>query len=61
MLDDDAYEYAVVSDNRQLTLFVLYREPVMPQALYDAIVLQLEANGIDSSRLRITGAVTDSS
>ena len=61
LLDDDAYEYAVVSDNRQLTLFVLYREPVMPQALYDEIVSQLEANGIDSSRLRITGAVTDGS
>ncbi len=59
LLDDAEYEYTVVSDNQQRTLFVLYREPVMPQALYNAIVLQLDANGIDSSRLRITGVVTD--
>ena len=61
LLDDAEYQYAVVSDNQQRTLFVLYREPVMPQALYDAIVLQLEANGIDTSRLRTTGELTDAS
>jgi len=57
LLDDDNYEYAVVTDDRQFTMFVLARQPEMPQALYDEIRAALEAKQIDTSRLRVTGAL----
>ena len=59
LLDDEDYQYAVVSDNRQSSMFVLYREPEMPRAVYEQILADLEAKAIDTSRLRITGGVAD--
>ena len=58
LLDDENYEYAVVTDNRQSTMFVLSREPFMTQERYDMILAALKAKNIDTSRLRITGEVT---
>jgi len=59
LLDDVDYQYAVVTDSRQETLFILFREPAMPGELYDSILDQLVAKEIDISRLRITGTVID--
>lgn len=56
---DEYYEWAVVTDSRQKTLFVLSRDPVMAREQYDTIVAQLAADGIDVSRLRITGTIVD--
>jgi len=61
LLDDEAYQYAVVSDSNQRSLFVLYREPVMPQALYDEILERLEASNINTSHLRVTGELESAS
>jgi apolipoprotein D and lipocalin family protein len=54
LLDDVDYKYAVVTDNRQFTLFVLNREPNMSKALYDEIIEKLKAKDIDLSRLKVT-------
>lgn len=59
LLDDVGYEYAVVTDSRQSTLFVLYREPIMPADLYADILDALNENQINTNRLRITGFVED--
>lgn len=59
LLDETDYEYAVVTDDRQSTMFVLYREPEMPRALYDTVLAALEDKDIDTSRLRITGGLSD--
>ncbi|MFP4499847.1 MAG: lipocalin family protein [Candidatus Hydrogenedentota bacterium] len=59
LLDEESYEYAVVTDSRQFTLFVLYREPEMPGVLFDQILDELAAKKIDTNRLEITGAVMD--
>ncbi len=67
LLDDEAneqpdqpYQYAVVTDNRQSTMFVLAREPELPESIYNTIKETLEARNIDTSRLRITGTLTAS-
>ncbi len=57
LLDEDAYQYAVVTDNRQFTLFILCRTPDMDEAVYDEIRAALEAKQIDISRLRVTGTL----
>ena len=59
LLDEEDYEYAVVTDNRQFTLFVLYRDAAMPRTLYDEIITALEAKNINTSKLRITGQLID--
>ena len=59
LLDEDNYQYAVVTDDRQFTMFVLARQPSMSQELYDSILAALEAKSVDTSRLRITGELTD--
>ena len=58
VLDDENYQYAAVTDNRQNTLFILYREPAMPRELYEDMVARLEAIEVDISRLRVTGEIT---
>lgn len=55
LLDEDGYEYAVVSEPSQRSLFVLYREPAMPQPLYDEILNKLQERSINTSHLRVTG------
>jgi len=57
VLDNENYQYAVVTDNRQKTMFVLYRQPSMPKSLYDDILAELQAKNIDTSRLRVTGEI----
>ena len=59
LLDDVNYEYAVVTDDRQFTLFILSRTPDMEAALFDEIVLALEEQGINVSRLRVTGGLLE--
>lgn len=51
VLDDAQYQYAVVTDPLQATLFVLSRTPQMDEALYQNILSMLEAAGIDTSSL----------
>jgi len=58
VLDSENYQYAVVTDDRQYTMFVLHRQPSMPQALYDRILEELQAKNIDTSRLRVSGNIT---
>ncbi len=48
------YDYAVVTDSLQFTLFVLSRSPVMTQAEYQAILDELAAKQINTQFLRIT-------
>lgn len=48
------YDYAVVTDSLQFTLFVLSRSPVMTQAEYQAILDELAAKQINTDFLRIT-------
>ena len=55
LLDEENYQYAVVTDNRQFTLFVLSRTPEMDKDLYDGILAELEAKQVDTSRLKVTG------
>ena len=57
LLDDEDYQYAVVTDNRQFTLFVLCREPEMDTSLYNQILEALNAQEINTSRLRVTGTL----
>jgi len=61
LLDDEAYQYAVVTDPNQRSLFVLYREPVMPKQLYDEILDKLQARAINTSALRVTGELESAS
>jgi len=57
VLLEENYQYAVVTDSRQATLFVLSRTPSISQELYDDILAQLAAAQVDTSRLRFTGSV----
>lgn len=52
------YSHAVVTDSRQGTLFILSRTPAISQARYDEILAKLAAIEVNTSRLRITGSVT---
>jgi apolipoprotein D and lipocalin family protein len=58
VLDED-YEYAVVTDSRQSTLFILNRSPAMTRDRYDAILAELAGLNVDTSRLRVTGTITE--
>ena len=64
LLDDEAnekegpYQYAVVTDNRQSTMFVLAREPELSESVYNTIIDTLKDRDIDTSRLQITGTLT---
>ena len=53
-LDADNYTYAVVSDSRRATLFVLSRTPQLDDVVYDAILARLENIGFDTSKLVLT-------
>ena len=57
LLDEENYQYAVVTDNRQFTMFVLSRTPEMSTDLYNRILADLEAKGVDTSRLKVTGTL----
>jgi apolipoprotein D and lipocalin family protein len=53
-LDTQDYAYAVVSDSRRSTLFILSRTPQMDQEVYNGIIDRLNNNGFDTSRLVLT-------
>lgn len=57
LLDEENYQYAVVTDSRQFTLFVLSRTPEMSTELYNSLLAALEAKSVDTSRLKVTGAL----
>ncbi len=48
------YDYAVVTDSLQWTLFILSRSPVMTQTRYQQILDELTAKQINTDFLRIT-------
>jgi len=54
---DENYEWAVVSDSRQMTLFILSRTPSVSVEFFNGLVEDLDAADIDTSRLEITGMV----
>ncbi len=56
---DENYEYAVVTDSRQSTLFILNRSPAMTRERYDAILAELADLDVDTSRLRVTGTIAE--
>lgn len=45
------YEYAVVGHPNRESLWILSREPTMPESLYQAIVGRLEERGFETRRL----------
>lgn len=53
-LDDVDYTYAVVSDSRKQSLFILSRTPTMDQQTLDMILDDLEARGYDLDELEYT-------
>jgi apolipoprotein D and lipocalin family protein len=50
----DNYEYAVVSDPRRTTLWILSRTPQLDAAVYDGIIASLDAKGFDTTKLELT-------
>lgn len=54
ILDEENYQYAVVTDPLRYTLFVLSRTPQMDAALYGSILQQLQALGINTDKLVVT-------
>lgn len=48
------YDYAVVTDSLQFTLFILSRSPLMTQSQYQAILDELAAKQINTDFLRVT-------
>ncbi len=54
VLDETNYQYAVVTDPLNTTLFVLSRTAQMEESLYQNIISNLEAQHIDTSKLLLT-------
>ena len=54
ILDEENYQYAVVTDPLQYTLFVLNRTPQMDADLYSEILTQLDEMGINTEKLLLT-------
>jgi apolipoprotein D and lipocalin family protein len=52
-LDKD-YKYSVVSSKDYSHLWILYREPLMPDSLYNAIYNDLKNDGFDVDKLKRT-------
>lgn len=50
-LDTQDYSYAVVSDSRRSTLFILSRTPVLDEAVLNALIDDLVARGYDEERI----------
>jgi len=51
MLDEYQYQWAVVSEPKQKYLWILYRQPIMDQYLYNQLLTELENRHFDLSRL----------
>lgn len=54
VLDETDYQYAAVTDPLGSTLFILSRTPQMEESVYQNILSELEAKGVDTSQLLIT-------
>lgn len=54
VLDDVDYQYAVVTDPFEYTLFILSRTPTMDDNTYAMILGELEALEVDTSKLLLT-------
>lgn len=54
ILDEENYQYAVVTDPLKYTLFVLSRTPQMEPELYSDILSQLDSVGINTEKLLLT-------
>lgn len=54
LLDEENYQYAVVTDPFQTTLFVLSRTPQMDNELYSEILVELDNQGIKTGNLILT-------
>ena len=50
-LDEQAYSYAVVGSSSDKYLWILYREPIIPQSLLTDILERLKKRGYDTSKL----------
>lgn len=53
-LDEEDYQWAVVSDPTRFTLFILSREPGLDPEVLDGILERLEAQDFDINKLRYT-------
>lgn len=49
-LDKD-YQWAVIGSSSQSYLWILSRQPIISQALYDDLIAKIEKRGYDSSKL----------
>lgn len=58
-LDAEDYSWAVVSDRRRFTLFILSREPALDDAVLAGILERLQAQGFDVDRLNYTALPAD--
>ena len=54
ILDDENYQYAVVTAPLKYTLFVLSRTPQMDEDLYAGIMQQLQTAGFNTEKLLLT-------
>jgi apolipoprotein D and lipocalin family protein len=52
-LDEEEYTYAVVSDSRRNTLFILSRTPSIDGILFDELLDSLGADGFDVDRIQV--------
>ena len=50
-LDEKAYSYAVVGSSNDKYLWILYREPEIPQSLLTELLERIEKRGYDTSKL----------
>jgi apolipoprotein D and lipocalin family protein len=48
---DSNYTYAVVSNPLESFVWILYREPVMPEALYNSLITSLQTEGYPVDKL----------
>lgn len=55
---DDNYQYVVVSEPKQVYLWILSRTPNLEQNIYDTLVSKLKNMGFDISKLIISGELT---
>lgn len=55
LLDRENYEWAVVSDPSRKFLWILTRKPTMDSNLYQTLIQQIAAKGIDINKIVITG------
>lgn len=55
LLDKEEYQWAVVSDPSRKYLWILNRKPTMDKDLYQKLIQQIAARGIDINKIVITG------